>query len=79
MFKKYFIYKIYKTVYSISATLHSLSTWWHPNIKEESFALELGNSPYYSREMVLDFGQLCTTILHYSHEDCVEIYKIICV
>lgn len=55
-------------VYSLSATFHSLSTWWHPNIGEKSSALKLGNSPVNSKERVPDFGQLCITILNYNHE-----------
>lgn len=50
-------------VYSISATLHNLPTWWHPNIEEELSVLKLGDSPVNSREMVLGFGQLCIAIL----------------
>ena len=55
--------------HSISVILHSLSTWWHPNIEKESFALKFGNLPVNSRGMVMGFGQLC--ILNYSHQNLV--------
>lgn len=61
---------MYKMAYSISVILHSLSTWWHPNIEEESFALKFGNLPVNSRGMVMSFGQLC--ILNYNHQNLVE-------
>lgn len=64
---------------SVSAALHSLSTWWHPNIEEElyaffffffeSSALKFGNSPVNSREMDFGFGQLCISILNYNYEE----------
>ena len=64
---------MYKMAHSISVILHSLSTWWHPNIEEESFALKFGNLPVNSRGMVMGFGQLC--ILNYSHQNLVKMWN----
>lgn len=61
----FLIYRIYKMAYLVSATLHSLSTWWHPNIEEElsafffffeSSALKFVSLPVNSREMIFGFG-----------------------